>query len=133
SDPDGDPLTVVGVTAGSDGSVPLGGVGSPITGRYGILVIDPDGGYRYDATTEAAWGLREGEQVVDRFTYTIADPDGNLDTATITIQVIGINLPPQANPDAATIDADRAVPLEGNVIGGGARSEEHTSELQSRE
>lgn len=120
SDPDGDPLTVVGVTAGSDGSVPLGGVGSPIAGRYGILVIDPDGGYRYDATTEAARGLREGEQVVDRFTYTIADPDGNLDTATITIQVIGINLPPQANPDAATIDADRAVPLEGNVIAGGA-------------
>jgi len=120
SDPDGDALTVVGVTAGSDGSVPLGGVGAQVAGQYGILTIDADGAYRYDATTEAARALREGEQAVDRFTYSIADPDGNLDTATITIQVIGINLPPQANPDAVSLDADHADPLQGNVISGGA-------------
>src|SRR5690606_3849543 len=118
SDPDGDALTVVGATAGSDGSVPFGGVGAQIAGQYGILTIDADGAYRYDATTEAARGLREGEQVVDRFTYTIADPDGNLDTATITIRVIGINLPPAANPDAVSLDADRTEPLTGNVITG---------------
>lgn len=120
SDPDGDRLTVIGVTAGSDGSLPLGGVGSTIAGQYGSLVIDAEGAYRYEATTEAARALREGERVVDRFTYTIADPDGNLDTATITIEVIGINLPPQANPDAITLDADREAPMEGNLITGGA-------------
>ena len=45
----------------------------------------------------------------DTFTYTISDPAGATDTATVTITVIAPNLAPVANDDAATTLSNQAV------------------------
>ena len=71
SDVDGDPLEVVAV--GSAG--------------YGTTAI-ADGGVRY--ASELNW------YGTDRFTYTIADPEGLTSTATVTMTVLPVNDAPEA-------------------------------------
>ncbi len=71
SDVDGDPLTVVSVGAATNGATAV-----------------VSGGVRY--ASELNW---YGE---DRFTYTIADPDGLTSTATVTMTVHPVNDPPEA-------------------------------------
>ncbi|HHT9769638.1 TPA: cadherin-like domain-containing protein [Legionella pneumophila] len=51
SDPDGDPIAVIGVSAGtatSVGGIPTTTVGQSVTGVYGTLVLQADGSYQYD-------------------------------------------------------------------------------------
>jgi subtilisin-like proprotein convertase family protein len=64
SDPENDPLDVIAVTQGSDGSV----------------VINPDDTVTYTPTTGGFIGT-------DTFSYTISDGNGGEDTATVTVTV----------------------------------------------
>jgi outer membrane protein OmpA-like peptidoglycan-associated protein len=76
SDPDGDPLTIVGVGTPAHGTATI---------AAGKISYTPVAGYIG----------------TDSFTYTIADPKGLTSTATVSITVTGINHPPSAQPDYA--------------------------------
>ena len=80
---------VVGVAKGSDANTPVSGhVGTAVAGNYGTLTLFADGSYRYDATPNA---ISADQQ--DVFVYTIRDADGDLATATLTIDVANVALP----------------------------------------
>lgn len=77
SDPNGDPLTVTTATAPN-----------------GSVVINPNGTLSYTPNPNF-----NGPDVI---TYTITDPAGNTDTATVAVTVTPVPDAPEANPDTAT-------------------------------
>ena len=79
SDPEGDPLTIVGVGSPSNGSAALDGSN---------VVYTPNTGF----------------QGADSFTYSITDGNGGTSTATVNVTV-DVNEDPVANPDATSIEA----------------------------
>jgi large repetitive protein len=107
SDPNGDSLSVSAV----DGAP--GGVGAPVLGDYGTLVLNVDGSYSYTPTA-AAQALPAGASVQDVFTYTITDPSGQTATATLTIDVTGLNDAPVAEDNSAITTPDTNV--SGNLL-----------------
>ncbi|MFQ6549825.1 ExeM/NucH family extracellular endonuclease [Aestuariibius sp. 2305UL40-4] len=74
-DPDGDTLTVTGVSAVSD-------AGASVTLDGDQVSYDP--GDLFDA-------LGEGETATDTFTYTVEDGNGGSDTVTVSVTVTGTN------------------------------------------
>ena len=83
SDPDGDKLTVSGVSDATSGT---GAVGSKLAGAYGHLTLNADGSYSYVADNSAAISSAPtGSHLQDSFTYTVSDGDGGTATATLTI------------------------------------------------
>uniref|UniRef100_UPI001445C801 DUF4347 domain-containing protein n=1 Tax=Crateriforma spongiae TaxID=2724528 RepID=UPI001445C801 len=75
SDPDGDtPIEIVAIN-----SPPTPGI-LALTG--GVLTYDPSGDFE---------ALAAGESTTETFTYEIADPDGETDSATVTLTIIGTN------------------------------------------
>jgi VCBS repeat-containing protein len=84
TDPDGDALTVTGVSAAINGA---GSIGAPLAGQYGTLTLAADGTYSYTANNAAV--LIEGLGEHDQFTYTAADQHGNSSTATLDVTVFG--------------------------------------------
>jgi VCBS repeat-containing protein len=106
-----DGLTVVAVDGDSNGvgqSIPVGAEDSGVA-----IVINADGSYSIDA--EAADYLAEGETFTDTLSYTVDDSNGGTDTATITVNVTGVNDLPVALDDANT--TDEATVVSGNVLG----------------
>ncbi|MFC1388691.1 MAG: retention module-containing protein, partial [gamma proteobacterium symbiont of Clathrolucina costata] len=89
SDPDGDALTVIAITQGSNGSVTI----DPISGNP---VYTPNTNFIG----------------TDTFTYTIDDGNGGTDTATVTVNVGGVNDAPIATDDAAGTNEDTPVTVE---------------------
>lgn len=79
TDPEGDPLTVISFDA---------------TSAEGAAVsVNPGGGFSYDPTgAPDLQALGAGDMVGDTFTYTIEDPEGGSDTATVTVTVEGLDL-----------------------------------------
>ena len=81
---------ISGVAAGNNTTTALTtGVGSAINGAYGILTLQVDGSYTYQATAN---NITADAQ--DTFVYTIADSDGDTSTVTLTIDVANITLTP---------------------------------------
>ncbi|WP_242122795.1 VCBS domain-containing protein [Sphingobium sp. Sx8-8] len=79
---------VVGVAKGSDTSINVSGhVGVEVAGDYGKLTLFADGSYQYEATPNAISSDKQ-----DVFVYTIRDADGDLATATLTINVANVAL-----------------------------------------
>ncbi|HEX5863775.1 MAG TPA: Ig-like domain-containing protein [Casimicrobiaceae bacterium] len=76
SDPDGDALTIVSVSAPAHGTASISG---------NKIAYTPTAGY----------------VGTDSFAYTIADPKGLTSSATVAITITGINHPPIAQPDYA--------------------------------
>lgn len=103
-DPEGGPLTVVGVVHGPSGGTVSGSVGAGVAGAFGMLTLNADGTYVY-IPGPAAQALAVDQTARDVFSYTIRDPDGNLATTTITIDLLGANDPPLAGDTTVTIDA----------------------------
>lgn len=94
SDPDNTipELTLTQVSNGVDPAVtPTGGV-MVVTGKHGTLTINANGSYTYTLNPDdpAVNALKDGETLSDEvFTYTLSDPDGGTDTATLTIDIHG--------------------------------------------
>ncbi len=113
----GDALRVIAVRPGTqDGDV---AAGQALAGRYGTLVLQADGSYRYDIDMGnpevlAAAGL--GRVLSDAFTYTIADLAGATSQAVLTIQldIAAPYIPPGGNPQYFS-RYDEARPSPGNL------------------
>jgi VCBS repeat-containing protein len=109
-DPDGDKLTVCGVVGGAQATAPNAGVGTPIMGQYGSLVLNADGSYTYtiDATKPAVAALKPGQTLSDTFTYCVTDGTCAPQAGRLVVTVTGVNKPPVATgrPDMTTENGD---------------------------
>ncbi|HMN83794.1 MAG TPA: Ig-like domain-containing protein, partial [Burkholderiaceae bacterium] len=120
------PLTATGIAHGWLETEQSGGIGQPIQGQWGTLVLQGDGSYTY-TPNEAAQHLAAGEVVRDYFTYTISDQDGLTSTSWIKFDVIGANDAPIAVDDARGIDRGSSITdgaaIVGNAFGDNADSD----------
>ncbi|PTX55830.1 CshA-type fibril repeat protein [Litoreibacter ponti] len=87
SDPDGDPLEVTEATS-PDGEVTIN--------PDGTITFTPDENFNGETT----------------ISYTVSDPDGNEDTATVTVNVAPVNDAPDAVNDTDTTDEDTPITLD---------------------
>jgi VCBS repeat-containing protein len=81
---------VVGVHAGGDGANSTTGVGTDIKGDFGTLHLNADGSYTYTRFDDSPTLDKDGKTViqqVDKFTYSIKDDDGDIDSAVLTITI----------------------------------------------
>ncbi|MDV3257088.1 MAG: VCBS domain-containing protein, partial [Sphingomonas sp.] len=74
-----------------------------VAGAYGQLTVDAEGNYSYLANAGAP------ENVRDRFTYTLADSEGNTDTAALIVEI-------GKTPAVIRADAQQIVPGPDGVI-----------------
>lgn len=75
------------------------------------VVVNADGSFTYNPTgSDALQALSDGDVITDSFTYTIVDSDANprSATATISIEVTGVNDPPVAVDDSALVKRNTA-------------------------
>lgn len=104
--PDG--LTVTAV----DGDTGL--VGHTVTLDGGAtVVIHADGSYEVDAS--GADSLSAGESIWQSFSVSVDDGHGGSDTATLTVNVTGVNDDPTAGDDTAA--TDEATAVSGSLFG----------------
>ncbi|KAF0813328.1 Calcium-binding lectin RapA2 [Andreprevotia sp. IGB-42] len=105
-DPDGDPLTVTAIRTGAETDIggTSGTIGQPLIGLYGTLTLRADGSYDYtvDNSNLAVQALRQGDLLVERFTYTVTDSNSVSDQAELIVVVSGQNDVPEAGDDNAT-------------------------------
>jgi VCBS repeat-containing protein len=117
SDPDGDALTVVGVSAGQAaaiGDIPTTTVGQPLGGTYGALTLNTDGSYQYvlDNSDPRVNALKAGQTLTDTFSYAISDGLGGEAFTTLTITING------------TTDGTPSIePHDGNGAGNGTATD----------
>ncbi|MEZ5581625.1 MAG: Ig-like domain-containing protein [Candidatus Competibacteraceae bacterium] len=99
-DPDSDPLTVTELNGDS------ADIGVPIPLPSGaLLTLNSDGSFDYDPNG-AFEELGQDEPDQDSFQYTLSDGQGGTDTATVTITLTGVDDPPEAVDDTATVGED---------------------------
>ncbi|WP_417328661.1 Ig-like domain-containing protein [Halomonas cupida] len=108
---DGADIQVTGITgSGSEAEA-----GLPVEGRFGQLVMNADGSYRYvlDNDIPQVDALQVGESLTEVFTYQVMDADGSLSEATLTLTIHGAN----DAPEAAVVPAEgqQDTPIEGNI------------------
>jgi len=72
-------ITSIAGAGGEDSSFAGGKLG--VSGEFGRLSIDAEGNYSYQPKANTP------ENSVDRFTYTLADAQGNADTATLSVEI----------------------------------------------
>ncbi len=106
-DPDGDPIAVVDPATGDSATSP---VTIPTTAG-GTVTIDPDGTFTYTPPT--------GYVGPDSFDYSIVDPSGATDSATVELNVQpdptpGENDPPNAGDDATI--GQKNDPVSGDLL-----------------
>jgi VCBS repeat-containing protein len=89
-DPDGDPLTVSGVSFGNQQVAITSSQAGVITGRYGTLTLKSDGSYSYTETSPNI----PARGVQDAFTYTVSNGHGGTATSTLSISVSAVSLTP---------------------------------------
>jgi VCBS repeat-containing protein len=120
TDPDGDTLKIAGVGARDSTGNLSGNVGTPLAGQWGSITIASDGSYSYTPNA-AAQALKDGQKVSDVFRYTVCDTAGLLSTATITINLCGVNDGPVARNDTRTVCEDDTLSdgkaIVGNLVG----------------
>lgn len=89
-DIDGDSLDVIQVNDS---------VSSMVQGVYGDLHWLANGEYTFLTNMLITQALAEGDTVYEVFVFVISDPFGGTDTASLSIEIIGLNDPPVALPD----------------------------------
>lgn len=116
-DPESDPLTVCGLAAGTQSSIPSTAMPQVVTTTYGTLTMNANGTYSYQINNSATavQQLDAGETVNDVFTYCVTDGKGGADYTTLTIVITGVNDVPVAVPDTNTIQAGTPT-VGGNVL-----------------
>lgn len=100
--------TVTSITS-STGTQTLESGETTIQGQYGTLTIASDGSYEYSVNEDfrGPYGSEE------RFTYTIASPDGNTDSADLTIELNILPADKQVKIDEVlVVDAEPTVILD---------------------
>jgi Tol biopolymer transport system component len=85
-DPDGDPLDITEINGSSIT------YGTPIALTYGNLTVNSDDTVTYEA-------FNTSSSKAEIFTYTITDPYGASSTATVTINILGLNTNPNLVDD----------------------------------
>ncbi|MCB1814214.1 MAG: tandem-95 repeat protein, partial [Candidatus Competibacteraceae bacterium] len=100
SDPDSDPLSVSQV----NGSAFTSGVAFALPSGA-LLSMNSNGSFDYDPNG-AFEALALGQQGQDSFDYTLADGQGGTATATVTITIEGVDDPPVAVDDTASVTED---------------------------
>ncbi|WP_206075880.1 VCBS domain-containing protein [Mesorhizobium sp. Z1-4] len=93
-------LTANDVDTGETGSL-IWDAGAT-AGALGIFTVDALGGWTYELNQGAADALDAGDSQVETFTVTVTDINGAIDTATVTITVVGTNDAPHALALSAT-------------------------------
>jgi VCBS repeat-containing protein len=93
--------------------VPLG----VFEGTYGTLVLEADGGFRYELTNDRAvvQALAAGQSPFETFTYEVTD-GATSSLGTVRIAVHGANDAPGAAPDGADVAEDGVLQVHGNVL-----------------
>ncbi|MDF1752924.1 MAG: Ig-like domain-containing protein [Verrucomicrobiales bacterium] len=120
-DLDGDTLSVSEI----NGAPEL--VGTPTSGVYGTITVNPDGSYSYDLenSNPTIQALGVGQSVVETFTYTADDGNGGSAAATLSITINGENDAPTSNPSGGTPGVDPGVYDDTNSL-----SEETTASVR---
>ncbi|MBM3599542.1 MAG: tandem-95 repeat protein [Alphaproteobacteria bacterium] len=98
------------VTANDGAPDGIAGVTVVAAPSAGTLSMGSDGQFSYDPG--ASFGsLGAGEVSIQTFTYRIADPQGDTDTATASFRVVGVNDGPTAGDDAVSGVEDQPVTI----------------------
>jgi len=99
----GDSLAVTGIRPQQDGAAP-GQIGQSLAGRYGTIVMNADGSYRYEvdlSNPEVQAARGQGPILQDQFIYTISDLAGRQSEARLTIIInLDADYFPPPNPHA---------------------------------
>ncbi|RCK42557.1 hypothetical protein TH25_22500, partial [Thalassospira profundimaris] len=96
-----------------------GNVGKTITGTYGTITIKADGSYSYQLDTNNPAVIQQlpgDADLTESFTYQITDNDGQTDTATVHIRIVGNNEPPEATDNSNSVKVGNNETASGNVI-----------------
>ncbi|MFI3157998.1 MAG: VCBS domain-containing protein, partial [Methylococcaceae bacterium] len=95
------PVTAVNF-GGSSGTI-----GQALSGSYGSLTLNNDGSYSYslDNTNAAVNALRNTQTLIETFSYTITDADGDTNSSTLTITINGVT---DGTPTIAPNDSNGA-------------------------
>ncbi len=84
--PDSDPLTVTNI----NGSPVTPATPATLSLTYGTLVMQADGTWSFTPNA-AANALAVGETATETLTYTVDDGNGGTDTATLEVEITGVN------------------------------------------
>ena len=134
TDPNGDTLKVTKFTVGTDEYTFSSQVTSiQLTMSSGAeLTVNDNGDVIYDPAGQFE-NLTEGTSLTapDEFTYTVSDPDGNLSSATATLDINGVADNPEAADDAVTTDEDTSSVI--NVLANDTDVDSSASDLSVTE
>ncbi|MCB1234145.1 MAG: tandem-95 repeat protein, partial [Verrucomicrobiae bacterium] len=100
--------------AGANYTVPDGGDRTVSLGN-GTLTVSSDGSYRFDPG-QGYQSLNAGESATETFTYTILDNHGGTDTATVTIEIGGVNDGPAITINELTLEEGETVDITPAMI-----------------
>uniref|UniRef100_UPI003013AE46 VCBS domain-containing protein n=1 Tax=Methylobacterium nigriterrae TaxID=3127512 RepID=UPI003013AE46 len=103
-------LRIVAAHAGSDAAadaVALTDGRIVLAGHYGTLVLYQDGTYLYRADQASA--LAEGQHGTDAFSFQVQDDAGTVATATLTVDITGVNDAPVLAADTAANHAPAGI------------------------
>ncbi|WP_442489878.1 retention module-containing protein [Halomonas litopenaei] len=93
--------------------------------KYGIFTDNGDGtwSYRVDADNAEVQALKQGEALIETFSYTVSDNDGDSSTATLTITINGVDddvptieIPDGNGPDGSDPDDSASVAGDHSVV-----------------
>nr|WP_300310307.1 VCBS domain-containing protein [Halomonas sp.] len=112
----GETKSVVSVRQGNSTAL----AGQTLQGRYGTLIINADGSYRYEVDNDnpTVQALRTaGETLTERFDYVMRDTAGDTSSARLTIVIQGANDNPVARDDSNFASDQTPEPqATGNVL-----------------
>lgn len=104
TDPDGDPVSISGVSVGDTHGVPASDGSYTVRGEYGDFAVQPDGTYTYVLSDPKATGT-------DVLEVTLADHYGASSTSSVSVDVTPL---PDTSPLSATLGHGGSV-LEANL------------------
>jgi len=105
---------------GNDSDVDLGDVLSLLsvdtTGTKGVVGLNGNGGVTYDPSCKFDY-LAQGEKALDTFSYTVQDKGEATATASVTVEVTGVNDAPRAMADLIEASYDGKIDTDKDAFG----------------